>query len=1813
MAKLFSKLPFFLFFLLLFSEGRASHFMGADMTYECLANGCTYRIYQSTYLDCAGAATLFYLPPGNCDANPPIPAPNPFPAPFVTATGTGCTPPSVSGWILECYEEVTPVCPTYQTQCFTPGAAINGVVGATYYADYNLCGSTCTTIQLVFSSCCRNYAITSGAGGNSIYVTTTINLGFSPCNSSPIFSVDPVPYICAGQTFTFSQGAFDPDGDSLVYSLGPCLQGAANTVTYNAGFTPTQPLGPGWTTSINPLTGDVTFTPSPNGPLVTGVLCVYVTEWRNINGVPTQIGQVERDIQVTVINCGATNTPPSAVNNPPAIQNGVSNLLQGTYDPITNVITTCAGYPASLDFTITDPNATGLAGADTVCVSWTSPNPALQTGLLFANALTPTVQEDTVCNTNTPITVHLQLPQNLPPGTYSVTIYAVDNACPILGQNQYTLLFNVLCCNVEPIISTTITNCNTINVSTVPSCGVAPFTYVWTGNNFTFNPVPSGANFVYTFPGPGTYIYTCTLTDFLGNGGSNTDTIVIANNSVADAGPDVVLCPNQTAVIGTPGLSGNTYSWYSVPNNVGFLTATNIAEPTVGLNIFTNIPVCVDYIVVATDSLGCSNSDTTTICYNPTPTSPFTITSPICEGSCTTVQYAGNPPAGATYNWNFGGGIASPGGNSPGPHQVCFGTAGTYNISLEVTTSIGCVSNITTSSVLVNPIPTSTFSITGPVCEGENATITYTGNASPNANYVWNFDGGVVVSGGQGPGPHTVYWTTAGSHLVSLVVDEFGCQGSLFSQPITVSEIPDACFTAPNNICVNTPNQVVYNCSSGPNAIYNWDFGNAVILSGSGQGPITLSWTTPGPQPVCLTVTENGCVSNTVCQTVNVLSNPVPSIVPVNNQCFLNNSFDFQYNGTPGVTLYSWNFGSSAVPPTMLGTANPTGIHYVTPGPKTVSVYVQQNGCSSAIAYTSFTVLEEPEAAFTISSSSVCMGEGLNINYTGASLSQQQAYYWNFGPCANPQFSTLQNPGLVQYNCSGYQFVTLVVDHLGCLDTMVQQVYVHDRPLVNAGTDGDLCDGSSAQLDATVTGGTPPYFYSWWSNPVNGGLSNQFVEDPSVVPTGNTVYYFTVTDGYGCSSNVDSVFVAVKPRPQADAGPDKSMCDAPNSFGVFLNGGVSAQNQAPAPYTYSWVCNTSPNCGMILGQEILPSPLVHPNQTTIYTLYVTAANGCTSIVTTLDTLSTTTVWVNPLPIVEAGPYTEICYGETVQLNGFAYNAGPNYVYQWTPNGPSAGIADPTDPVSMIAPAFTQTYTLSAESNGCFGADTVTIKVNTLPTASIEPPVWDICQGASVTLNGLADGDPNGTIGYVYSWVPSTGLSDPHSPTPIASPDTTTTYQLIAGSTASCIGFVDQITITIKPTPIADITNLDTTLCYGDSMILFGTHSFVGTLIGSPVIYQWTPDSEISSTAATSPWVYPKQTTTYTLTTSVAGECPTSDHITVVVNPSLNPSAGGDVAICAGTSVTLNGAGGNGAATYTWTPSIYLSDSSIVNPISTPLVTTTYMLTVNEGLCSDSAKVTVTVNPTPTADVFHSNLAGCLPLTVNFIENSIDDIAYIWDFGDGSAVVNEAITNHTYTQPGSFTVSYTAIGQGGCNRSTTIGPIIVSDTSFAAFTSNPANTDTLLLPDAAVTFTDISVNPITWLWDFGDGQTSSEQHPKHNFPTPGDYGVSLTVTNELGCSSTAVATYHVLEPGIFAPNIFTPNGDGFFDTWVVSYQGTDKFSLRVYDRWGNDVFLSNSPANVWDGTQKGKPVLPGVYYYTLKIGAKVYNGNVTVLR
>lgn len=1796
----FSIRLFFLSCLLFLSQWvSASHFMGVDVTYECLGP-CTYRIYFSIYLDCLGAATTTPI----SIATGPTPT-----TAFVTGLPGGCVVQPLGAWIGVSAEDVTPICPGSVTSCTSATSTALGVVGYTWYQDYNICPSTCTSFQINWGSCCRNYAITSGAGGDGIYTqSTTITPNLTPCNSSPSFGDDPVPYICAGQAFTFSQGAFDVDGDSLVYSLGPCFASANQLVTYNAGYSATSPLGPGWNVSINSNTGIISVSPTPGGggPAV-GVLCVYVQEWRIINCVPTLIGTVSRDMQFTVIQCTTPNVAPSAPVDPNGVV-GITNIQNGiTAAPTT--INTCASANLSFDFTALDPDpgqlldmviTTNLAGTNFYNVA----NPA-QTGTITGAS---------------PLTGHVTWAVPTTPGTYYMTFTMKDNNCPIYGKQQYTVTINVTCCNFEPIVTADINNCTQVHFQASPNCVLVPicspppvFSYTWTGINFPWN--MTGDDFVYDFLLPGTYIYQVTVSNGLGGGGSILDTIVIANNTVADAGPDISLCPAQLGVIGTPSLTGYSYSWFSNPPNFGFIGSTNIAQPSVQVISTVAITTPVEYMVIAIDSLGCPNIDTMQVNYEPTPQSMFSLQSPICAGSCASVDYAFPPLPGATYNWSFNGGLAAPGGNFSGPHQVCYPTAGTYDITLQVTSQAGCTSNITTNAILVNPVPTTTFTIASPVCELEETTITYTGTGSPNANYSWNFDGGIVTSG-AGQGPYTVYWTTPGLHYVTLNVSEFGCVGAENTQSIVVNEIPTACFSVPDSVCAGISNQVVYTCSSPANAVYNWDFGTAVVTNGSGQGPYDLYWTTPGTYQICLTVIENGCTSTDSCLTIHVLPVPVAAIAPVGDSCFAGHAYNFTYTGTPlipGASSIFWDFGNSAVPATSNQT-NPSGIVYMNPGNKTVTVTVMNDGCTTiSSAFVNFDVVPMPVADFTISSTNACLGDSLLFCYSGPSMTPL-AFSWDFGPNANNQFSTLPCPGDIQFDQPGFQTITLVVDHFGCRDTSTQQVYVRDAPQVNAGIDVAFCEGDGpVQLDATVVGGAPNYGYAWEANPLPGGfVGNSYVEDPYVNPTGSRMYYVQVTDAYGCKSNKDSVFVTVKPKPIADAGPNKNICDAPNSFGVFLNGGLAANNQAPGPYQYSWTPNGIAG-GMLAGQDTLPSPFVRPQQTQIYTLIVSSANGCSSVVSTLDTVSTTTVYVNPMPIVEAGAYQEICYGDIVTLYGFVQNAGPLYAYQWTPNDANTNITNANAGVTTAQPNFTTTFTLSVTSNGCIGTDTATVRVFTRPTGSIHPPVADICQGASLVVDGKADGDPFGTL-YNYSWTPALGLSDANSATPTASPNSTTDY-ILTVSSDQCVGYKDTLKVIVKPTPIANILTQDTLICGGDAKQIMLAYNFVGTTPATPVVFNWTPATNIDNPNIQNPTVTPIQTTTYTVSVSIAGECPTTDNVKIEIAPPINALATADtLTICGNAPVGLHASGGYGSPTYHWSPVEHLNDSTGKDVIASPSVTTNYILTVQEGNCSDKDTLTITVNPMPTADAFATNLTGCAPFNVQFSENATNELTYLWNFGDGTPVSNMPTVDHTFTQAGNYVVTFTAIGAGNCQATYTL-PISVADTASAGFTSIPPVDSAMQVPTANVVFTDVTPNANSWMWDFGDGTISAEQNPTHTYQMPGEYTVTLVVTNTSGCVSHVIKTpYVVTETGLFIPNLFTPNGDGFYDTWNIQYMGKQAFEVAVFDRWGVNLFNATSPEKTWDGNDaKGRTLAEGVYFYTIKIGDKVYNGNVTLMR
>lgn len=756
-----------------------------------------------------------------------------------------------------------------------------------------------------------------------------------------------------------------------------------------------------------------------------------------------------------------------------------------------------------------------------------------------------------------------------------------------------------------------------------------------------------------------------------------------------------------------------------------------------------------------------------------------------------------------------------------------------------------------------------------------------------------------------------------------------------------------------------------------------------------------------------------------------------------------------------------------------------------------------------------------------------------------------------------------------------------------------------------ASNDTFFCAGTGGvQLTVNPWGGFPPVFYYQWGclNPLGCGISDPYIQSPIVNPTSTSQVWVQMQDGQGCTSEIDTVLITVYELPIVDAGPDKFICE--NGWGAFLQGTVLNDTVCPAPYQYSWF----PSLG--LSNDTIVNPYAHPATTSIYGLVVTDAHGCSSKFSTLDTLSTVVVNVLPQPIVNAGPSQHICFHDSTQLLGYASNGGvANYTYIWTPQ---IGLSNPNNASPTASPPFTTTYTLVAWANGCPSVgDTVIINVHTLPTAN-PGAVFDMCAGDSVQLTGIAGGDSTAT--YTFSWSPSQGLSATNVANPWASPDSSQIYSVMAENNYGCISPSYDVLVQVLPTVIANAGN-DTVLCAGNSVQLTGSFSFANGSISSPIWWNWSPSATLSDAQISNPLATPLQTTTYTLTTQV-GACLTSDVVKIEVIPVPNITISADKEVlCSIDSVHLLATGGVGAANFSWTPTYGLNNAFIFNPIANPDTTTTYILTVQEGLCSASDSLKITVNPTPIADYINTNPWGCNGTAeIYFQENAQNELAYIWNFGDGTPVNNEPNIVHTYTQAGSYQVVFIAISAGGCRDTFSGATIQVYGDLQANFTSQPLPNDTIFLPNATISFQNLSQNLYPSLWEFGDGQNSQEYSPTHVFEQQGDYEVVLTVQNAVGCTDAYSQIYHIAAPNLFIPNIFTPNNDGFFDSWIVLYEGKESVKIDIFDRWGVSFYRSEKVGEGWNGRlQNGKEASDGVYFYTVVVGGKVYNGNITLMR
>ncbi len=253
-------------------------------------------------------------------------------------------------------------------------------------------------------------------------------------------------------------------------------------------------------------------------------------------------------------------------------------------------------------------------------------------------------------------------------------------------------------------------------------------------------------------------------------------------------------------------------------------------------------------------------------------------------------------------------------------------------------------------------------------------------------------------------------------------------------------------------------------------------------------------------------------------------------------------------------------------------------------------------------------------------------------------------------------------------------------------------------------------------------------------------------------------------------------------------------------------------------------------------------------------------------------------------------------------------------------------------------------------------------------------------------------------------------------------------------------------------------------------------------------------------------------------------------------------------------------------------------------------------------CTDTEKKLLPYFPVPPLIIVEpSTFVGCTPGHVFFNNLSVPiDSTYDihWDFGDGNTG-STISPRHIYENPGLFTVEVDITSPIGCFTSTSFPNWIeIKQSPAAAFSFTPEIPSNF---NPTVSFDNNSQNAISYVWQFDQFGRSFDNDPIFTFPDTGMYFVQLIATHENGCMDTSIQQIDVI-PRVtyFMPNAFSPNDDGRNDEFLGNgfTTGMQAFELSIWSRWGELLFVTNSPEDAWNGRKDntGQLLPPGVYVY-----------------
>ena len=322
-------------------------------------------------------------------------------------------------------------------------------------------------------------------------------------------------------------------------------------------------------------------------------------------------------------------------------------------------------------------------------------------------------------------------------------------------------------------------------------------------------------------------------------------------------------------------------------------------------------------------------------------------------------------------------------------------------------------------------------------------------------------------------------------------------------------------------------------------------------------------------------------------------------------------------------------------------------------------------------------------------------------------------------------------------------------------------------------------------------------------------------------------------------------------------------------------------------------------------------------------------------------------------------------------------------------------------------------------------------------------------------------------------------------------------------------------------------------------------------------------------------------------------------ITVYPKPQLSFTAAPDVLYFPNSEVVITNNSPSGYTNYNWDfgDGTGSSDEQPGSHTYGDCGEYTIQLSADNTWCSDTINKSITVTAMQPEAIFSVDTTqSCVPVTINFDNQSMFIDTFEWNMGDGTVIYDDNFS-YTYDTPGEYVVTLNTVGY--CNTYDS------KDTTIYVYQSPIVNfdvfPDTVMLPGQPIHCSNLSSDDADlFYWEFGDGGTSEEENPIYFYTAPGTYDIKLTVTSVNKCVDSLTLTSDVIvlpEGKISFPNAFTPDGDGINDTFGPAvYSSVKTFEMYIYNRWGEIMFYTDDITKGWNGRLNGKPVMQDVYVW-----------------